>query len=253
MNTRRSPRKELHGPRPSPLKICKDSHKIRKPAPAIPAVPSMPIINRSQPMIIYMQSPKIIHAEVQDFMTLVQRLTGSSSSSADTRNSDHPENLAADHDDSTVHQASAATSVENIGISYTDNTSDRDFVDPKPLFTTIMDKNQEIGSRASEAEAHEHELTAQSSASTIPTTPVLPPFSPNFMFPSPRFNFSPRIFQDLPPMTPSSDHFFYSTRDFYRISEALFSPSPRPPLNTLTMLQLPSPTALDLYNNNQEH
>lgn len=232
-------RKDLQGPRPSPLKISRDSHKIRKPAAALPAVvpsvPNLPIIKRSQPMIIYMQSPKIIHAEAQDFMTLVQRLTGSSSSSTDTPNSDHSENpTAPDHVESTVHlQASTAATTQ---------------------LTTMTEKNQENGSRASEAEANEHGLPAQTSASTVATTPALmPPFSPNFLFPSPRFNFSPRIFQDLPPMTPSSDHFFYSPRDLYRISDPLFSPSQRPALNTLSMLQSPSPTALDLYNNNPEH
>lgn len=253
-----APRKELQGPRPSPLKICKDSRKIRKPAAAVPAVPSMPIINRSQPMIIYMQSPKIIHAEVQDFMTLVQRLTGSSSSSSDTPNSDQSENLTADRE-STIQQASAATtsyqpaeSVENMGMSNNDSTSP-DFVNPNSGWTTMNDRDKEIGSKASEPEANEHGQSAVTSASTIATTPALSPFSPNFLFPSPRLNFSPNFFQDLPLMTPNSDPIFYSPRDFYRISEPLFSPRQRPPLNTLPMLQSSSPTTLDLHNTHPDH
>ncbi|XP_042438562.1 protein MKS1-like [Zingiber officinale] len=69
---RPSPRQEiqLKGPRPSALslKVSKDSHSIRKPAAA--AAPSR------DPVIIYSVSPKIIHAEPGEFMTLVQRLTG---------------------------------------------------------------------------------------------------------------------------------------------------------------------------------
>jgi len=190
-----SPRKDvLQGPRPSPLKICRDSHRIRKPDPAVPPLP-MPIINRSKPMIIHMRSPKIIHAEVQDFMSLVQRLTGSSSSySSDTRISDHSQNLAADH---------------------------------------------ENGRRASKPEATQRALPAVTSSSPVATTSELSPFSPDFLFPSPRLNFSPSVFKDLPLMTPNSDHLFYSPRDFYRFFEPLFSPPQRPPLNTFTMIRSP--------------
>lgn len=226
-------RKELQGSRPSPLKICRDSRKIRKPAPAVaPAVPTMPMMNRSEPMIIYMQSPKIIHAEVEDFMTLVQRLTGSSN------NSDHQ---------STVHQPSGAAttsyepaaSVENTAMS----TTSRDFV------------NKEIGTRkaSSEPEDNEHGLPAPATCAAT-TSAALSSVSPNFLFPSPRgINFSPTIFQDLPLMTPNSDDYMYTPRDFYRFAEPLFSPPQRPPLNTLTMLQSPSATALDLCNNIPEH
>ncbi|XP_042067631.1 protein MKS1-like [Salvia splendens] len=64
-----SPRRELQGPRPAPLKVRKDSHKIRKPhAPPLP-------------VIIYTVSPKIIHANPNDFMSLVQRLTGPNATS----------------------------------------------------------------------------------------------------------------------------------------------------------------------------
>ncbi|TXG60455.1 hypothetical protein EZV62_015028 [Acer yangbiense] len=72
---------QLQGPRPPPLSIHKDSHKIKKP-------PKPPLNHRHhhhnhqlppQPVIIYAVSPKVIHATVDDFMTTVQRLTGVSS------------------------------------------------------------------------------------------------------------------------------------------------------------------------------
>ncbi|KAL2318344.1 hypothetical protein Fmac_032220 [Flemingia macrophylla] len=80
--TRRSPNKrelQLQGPRPTPLRINKDSHKIKKP-PVAPA-PAQQQAPPRLPVIIYTVSPKVIHTTPSDFMSLVQRLTGSSSSS----------------------------------------------------------------------------------------------------------------------------------------------------------------------------
>ncbi|KAK8958397.1 Protein MKS1 [Platanthera guangdongensis] len=69
-----SPRRELQlqGPRPTPLRVNKDSHKIRKP----------PLPPPRDPVIIYTISPKVIHVELDDFMGLVQRLTGTSTDAA---------------------------------------------------------------------------------------------------------------------------------------------------------------------------
>ncbi|KAL6542646.1 hypothetical protein OROMI_024248 [Orobanche minor] len=77
-----SPRRELQGPRPTALKVNKDSYKIRK--PPIPPPPHDPppsealrqSIEDRKPVIIYAVSPKVIHTTVSDFMDLVQRLTG---------------------------------------------------------------------------------------------------------------------------------------------------------------------------------
>ncbi|KAI4307161.1 hypothetical protein L6164_030378 [Bauhinia variegata] len=81
----KSPRRELQGPRPTPLRVHKDSHKIKKP-PLAPQPPSQPQPPPRQPIIIYTVSPKIIHTTPADFMNLVQRLTGSSSSSSSVVN-----------------------------------------------------------------------------------------------------------------------------------------------------------------------
>ncbi|KAD6119398.1 hypothetical protein R6Q59_025450 [Mikania micrantha] len=85
----KSPR-SLQGPRPAPLRVHKDSHKIRKP-PVAPA-PHHHQHHQSQlqnqhqqhhrpPVIIYTVSPKVIHTNPNEFMTLVQRLTGPSAPS----------------------------------------------------------------------------------------------------------------------------------------------------------------------------
>ncbi|CAI8605085.1 unnamed protein product [Vicia faba] len=53
----------INGPRPTPLMIRKPNSSYKQ---------------QRVPIIIYTQSPKIIHAKAQDFMALVQRLTGMS-------------------------------------------------------------------------------------------------------------------------------------------------------------------------------
>ncbi|KAJ8543553.1 hypothetical protein K7X08_006076 [Anisodus acutangulus] len=81
----KSPKRELQGPRPTPLKVRKDSHKIKKP-PVVPhqqrhhQLPRHHKAPPRPPMIIYTVSPKVIHANPSEFMTLVQRLTGQNSS-----------------------------------------------------------------------------------------------------------------------------------------------------------------------------
>ncbi|KAJ1695850.1 hypothetical protein LUZ63_012548 [Rhynchospora breviuscula] len=91
MDAKQPPRRELQGPRPTPLKVRKDSHKIKKPpvAPAQPQPAAAPIQHRP-PVIIYAVSPKVIHTNPSEFMSLVQRLTGSSSCSATGASSSAP-------------------------------------------------------------------------------------------------------------------------------------------------------------------
>ncbi|XP_039004042.1 protein MKS1-like [Hibiscus syriacus] len=75
---------QIQGPRPTPLKVNKDSHKIRKPPHPPPhAAVSDPLLaaaaaadQRRQPVIIYAVSPKVIHAKESEFMSIVQRYTG---------------------------------------------------------------------------------------------------------------------------------------------------------------------------------
>ncbi|KAK1276196.1 Protein MKS1 [Acorus gramineus] len=71
------PRRELQGPRPSPLKVRKDSVVIKK--PPLPPSSIEPPPPRA-PVVIYSVSPKVIHIDASDFMSLVQSLTGLSPS-----------------------------------------------------------------------------------------------------------------------------------------------------------------------------
>lgn len=71
--------RELQGPLPSsPLRIHKESHKIKKKHPPAPQPQAQP----RKPVIIYEVTPKIIHVSPRNFKTHVQRLTGLPSSSS---------------------------------------------------------------------------------------------------------------------------------------------------------------------------
>ncbi|XP_051124140.1 protein MKS1-like [Andrographis paniculata] len=66
---------QLQGPRPAPLRVHSASHKIRKPQAAAARPPHAP------PVIIYTVSPKVFHTNPNEFMSLVQRLTGATANS----------------------------------------------------------------------------------------------------------------------------------------------------------------------------
>ncbi|RWW39131.1 hypothetical protein BHE74_00055566 [Ensete ventricosum] len=75
-------RRELLGPRPAPLRIRKDSYKLKKPPVAPP--------QHRPPIIIYAISPKVIHTTPGDFMSVVQRLTGAAAASSSSSSADAP-------------------------------------------------------------------------------------------------------------------------------------------------------------------
>ncbi|XP_010498583.1 PREDICTED: nuclear speckle RNA-binding protein B-like [Camelina sativa] len=113
----RSPRSRgILGPRPAPLKVRGDSHKIIKKPPLAPQQPppQPPQIHQQEqrqtrppggPVIIYTVSPKIIHTHPNNFMTLVQRLTGKTSSST-TSSSSSSTSISAPNDTSASFDAS---------------------------------------------------------------------------------------------------------------------------------------------------
>ncbi|XP_057532115.1 nuclear speckle RNA-binding protein B [Amaranthus tricolor] len=113
-NTRPT-RKELLGPRPSPLKVRKDSHKIRKPpmAPSAAAQPQAPPQPPRQPVIIYTVSPKVIHTHPSEFLNLVQRLTGAdhATSSSSSVSSQYHHNTA-HHVSGAISPAARLASIE---------------------------------------------------------------------------------------------------------------------------------------------
>ncbi|KAF5745258.1 protein MKS1 [Tripterygium wilfordii] len=75
-------RREINCLRPSLLRIHKDSHLIHKSTSSNSWSSSVlaPKQQQRRPVITYTHSPKIIHTKPEDFMGLVQKLTGRSSS-----------------------------------------------------------------------------------------------------------------------------------------------------------------------------
>lgn len=142
----------INGPRPSPLMIKKDSHMIRKPSSTcVDAEIKLQRPQRIKPIIIYTHSPKVIHTKAKDFMALVQRLTGRSSSSTndDVSNASVPqeasENFGSSLSDGSNNNSNETSSALRRGdenylvesgaiVQHSTTPSHLDFVD-MPLFT----------------------------------------------------------------------------------------------------------------------
>ncbi|CAN6851756.1 unnamed protein product [Brassica oleracea] len=66
---------ELSGSRPPSLKLTGESHSIKK-TTSFNVVKQSRRHGRAAPVVIYAHSPKVIHTRAENFMALVQRLTG---------------------------------------------------------------------------------------------------------------------------------------------------------------------------------
>lgn len=66
---------ELSGSRPPSLKLTGESHSIKK-TTSFNVFKQSRRHGRAAPVVIYAHSPKVIHTRAENFMALVQRLTG---------------------------------------------------------------------------------------------------------------------------------------------------------------------------------
>ncbi|KAK7293454.1 hypothetical protein RJT34_16320 [Clitoria ternatea] len=204
-----TPKRELQGPRPTPLRINKDSHKIKKPPLPPPPQPQAP---PRQPVIIYSVSPKIIHTTPSDFMSLVQRLTGFSSSTSST------DPLNGNNGPAHVSPASRFATIDKAKT-------------PQAM------KQHQIGNNSdgvAVAMGHEVERPNMYHGILSPVTQSLSPIPSNFLS-SPSMN--PNMvsfFQDLSPG-------FHSNRNFM---EGSFMIMP-----SASSFISPHPTSVDLFNN----
>ncbi|CAD6214920.1 unnamed protein product [Miscanthus lutarioriparius] len=66
----------LRGPRPLPLKVSSSSSSRGSSPPTTTSNKAPSTTTKKQPVIVYEHTPKVIHARPQEFMTVVQRLTG---------------------------------------------------------------------------------------------------------------------------------------------------------------------------------
>ena len=82
--------REVQGPRPAPLRVSNSSSTIKKSSHIYP--------NRSKvnPVVTYLRSPKIIHVRPEEFMSLVQRLTGKDSTNEKSYNPSLPSSSSCD-------------------------------------------------------------------------------------------------------------------------------------------------------------
>lgn len=141
------------GPRPSPLKISKESYTIHKSSyspfssfssstsTSLPGVvhnvDNKQQQQQRQPVIIYTHSPKVIHTQARDFMALVQKLTGLSSSTShnddqeqeESNNNKNP-NLGHNETDENHDDSSSVSHVTNP--LFSPNSTDF-FCPPRPM------------------------------------------------------------------------------------------------------------------------
>ncbi|XWS15239.1 hypothetical protein CRYUN_Cryun35bG0077600 [Craigia yunnanensis] len=222
--TSRSPRKELQGPRPAPLKVRKDSYKIKKPPLAPHPVQQQPAQIRP-PVIIYTVSPKVIHTNPSDFMNLVQRLTGSTSSSSGS--------------------SSLPPSTSNRPI-FNDISG---AISPAARFATIEKTKSPEGKRLQNSEENFGfvegiemnpgiERTSFIPGILSPGPTSLPPISPSFFSPPSDPN-SISFFHDLSPV-------LHGNRNFI---EGSFMPSPSSFSISPYFIPSPSTPSIDFFNN----
>ncbi|EHA8590237.1 protein MKS1-like [Cocos nucifera] len=219
---RSSPRRELQGPRPTPLKVRKDSYKIKKPPPA-PAAPSQtaataapPPPHHRPPVIIYTVSPKIIHTNPSDFMTLVQRLTGPDSSAGPSTDASLP---SPSYAGGALSPAARLATIEKSAHSPDADRARSSRLDAVDLFD--MDVGGPLVDQAG---------SFPGILSPMPAS--LPPISPSFFSPITSFDTSSLSFlQELSPI-------FSGNRSFMDGGATAILPSPNNFLSTPTV---PSP------------
>ncbi|KAL0438207.1 UNVERIFIED_CONTAM: protein MKS1 [Sesamum latifolium] len=230
----RSPKRELQGPRPTPLKVRKDSHKIKKP-PVAPPPASQPYHHHHHvpprpPVIIYTVSPKIIHANPNEFMALVQRLTGPNSTctpstSSPTTSSSSSAFAFPDHGGA-ISPAARFASIEKTK-------------SPDGIRKTVQVLDQSIGIvEGIEIRPDIQRTTGQFPGILSPNPNTLPPIPPNFFSPpSENFN-SLSFFHDLSPVLHSNRNNNYNLDILPSPSTFIISPQ----------INMPSPNTLDLFH-----
>lgn len=222
----RSPRRELQGPRPTPLKVRKDSHKIRKPPVApLPAASQPHHVSHAPPrppVIIYTVSPKIIHANPNEFMSLVQRLTGPNSSSCTSTSTSSSSAFAfQESGGGAISPAARFASIEKTK-------------SPDGRKTLVFD--QSIGMIEGIEIETDIQRTGNFPGILSPNPNALPPIPPNFFSP-PSDNNPLSFFHDLSPV-------LHSNRNYLENNFILPSPS-----NFISpLINTPSPNTLDLFH-----
>jgi hypothetical protein len=250
----KAPKRDLQGTRPSPLKICRDSHNIRK--PQVP--PPLPAMQNRQPVIIYTHSPKVIHTEAREFMTLVQRLTGRVNGDADSlpdsRMPSSFSSASSSKQSHTTHALPRSHTAEpgNPNCCRLDSS-------PSPGgagLNFLFEEEKFIDSGSNPSEFSGNIGSEQSSVQSLLSPTIQSgssfPLSPNFFLPSSGL-LSPNIFQDFPMYTPQPDYFYSPRHLLCMQSEPHVTPPGRSAMNGVSSLPSPSPTGCDFFNNQRNY
>ncbi|XP_068663483.1 protein MKS1-like [Aristolochia californica] len=208
------PRREMQGPRPTPLKVSKDSYKIKKPPLAPSHQQSQPPLHPRQPVIIYTVSPKVIHTNASDFMTLVQRLTGFSSAAESSSSSA----VGSSSQSGELSPAARLAAIQKTQVAEVDKMATED-----------MDIVNQLDMPAS------FDRAGNFPGILSPLPSSLPLISPNFFSPSADPN-SLSFLHDLSP--------FFMSKNFI---EGTFVPSPTAASFLSPTISYPSPS-FDLFN-----
>ncbi|KAL8134420.1 protein MKS1-like [Apium graveolens] len=228
----KSPRRELQGPRPTPLKVRKDSHKIKKP-PIVPQQLQQQHPVHRPPVIIYTVSPKIIHANPNEFMQLVQRLTGPNSSTVTSSSSSvYSSSHSFLQDCGAISPAARYASTEKI---------------KSPEGRRILQHNSQVQQMVEgvDLSADIEKITGLFPGILSPGPSSLPPIPPNFF--SPLMSSDPNplsFFHDLSPVLQTSRNFNIDGS----FMPSNFIPSPSNNLFSPNINYSPSPS-VDFFNN----
>lgn len=245
----KAPRRDLQGaPRPAPLKICRDSHNIRK-----PQVP-MPAMQYRKPVIIYTDSPKVIHTEAREFMKLVQRLTGRVKGDENSRPDSCMSSSSSSASSSIQSQISHALPASHAAVPGNPNSYRLDASSPSPgggLDDVLVKEDKPIDSGSNPSEFSGNNRSQQSTVQSLLSPTIqsgsIFPLSPSFFLPSSGL-LSPNIFQDFPMYTPQADYFYSPRHMLCMQSEPYLTPSGRAAMNAVSSLASPFPTGCDPNN-----
>ncbi|RLN03217.1 protein MKS1-like [Panicum miliaceum] len=172
--------RELQGARPAPLRVRRDSHKIRKP-------PTQQQVR--EPVIIYAVSPKVVHADPSEFMSVVQRLTGARRSTHTAASSSSSPSVVPPAPHHIISQ------MPFFGVGHHAPSSSAPMMLPPPLaphFPFQLQEEQAAAGGAHEMTSPAARLAAIEQASSSRSSGPLPPFPSILQSPGP-----------LPPIQPS--------------------------------------------------
>ncbi|KAF3789442.1 VQ motif-containing protein 8 [Nymphaea thermarum] len=196
-------KREVQGTRPSPLKVNKDSHQIHKASSSASSSSSSSSASSSftqqrHPVIIYTHSPKVIHTQAHDFMALVQKLTGLSSSDAPSSLSPPPPPPPPPQQPSSPPSPTQPQPQPPLGLSCGD-------------LEELAMKSSRSGREdaSSSVVTDDHCVDIPASTSSV----------------SPMFEVRNPFFSDIPLYTPTASDYYCSPHHLYRFADPVFSPT----------------------------